>query len=105
MGKTITPVLACIWLSLAGQALAAGKIKADDAFVIAIERFEGGDGGNLDRFRVAKDGSWEFKPQGGKSRKGKVRVEDLTKWVKEIEAGGLYQVKSNPDLGGTDEAF
>ena len=105
MWKTVAPVLTGIGLFLAVSALAADKPKADDAFVIAIVRFSGGDGGSFDRFTVAKDGSWEFKPQGGTSKKGKLSAEDLKKWFKEIEDAGLDTVKSDPQRGANDASF
>jgi hypothetical protein len=102
MGKTVTPILTGICLFLAVPALAAGKPKADDAFVIAIERFYCCDHSYFDRFTVAKDGSWEFKPPSGESKKGKLSANDLDKWVKEIEDGGLYTVKSGPHRGSAE---
>jgi hypothetical protein len=104
MWKTLAPVLAGIWMLLATVALAADRPEAE-SFVIAIERFAGGDGADLDRFTVAADGSWEFKPQGGEPTKGKLSADAVSRWVKEIEDGGLYTVKSDPDRGGTDESF
>src|SRR5262245_26052264 len=83
--------------------------KGDDAVVIVIER----GGGFVDpakdplahyQFTVAKDGSWEFKPLKG-SKKGKLKADDLKKWVKEIEDGGLAKLKSNPSLGAADESY
>lgn len=99
MGKTVPPILAGICLFLAVPALAADKPNADDAFVIAVERFYCCDHSYFDRFTVAEDGSWEFKPPSGESRKGKLGANDLDEWVKEIEDGGLYTVKSGPHRG------
>jgi hypothetical protein len=104
MWKKFAFVLTGICWFLAVSTLTADKPKADDAF-IGIGRFSGGDGGNFDRFTVAKDGSWEFKPQGGASKKGKLSAEVLNKWVKEIEDAGLYRVKSDPLLGDTAESY
>jgi hypothetical protein len=110
MWKTVTPLLTGICLFLAGFALAADKTEADDAFVIAIER-SAGSGVAPDgpishyRFTVAKDGSREFKPQKGESRKGKLSADDLKQWVKTIEDGGLYKVKSDPLLPAKDADF
>jgi hypothetical protein len=105
MWKTVAPILTGICSFLMASAPAADKPKGDDTFVIAIVRFSGGDGGNFDQFTVAKDGSWEFKLQGGTSKKGKLSAKDLNKWVKEIEDAGLYTVKSDPSRGSEDRAF
>ena len=109
MLKTVTPLLTGLWLFLPVLALAADKTEADDAFVIVIARsggFVAPDGPITHyRFTVAKDGSWEFKPQEGESRKGKLSADDLEQWVKTIEDGGLYKVKSDPLLGAKDAAF
>jgi hypothetical protein len=87
-----------------------GPKRADDAFVLALQR--GGGFVNPDkeplahyRFTVARDGSWEFRPLKGEARKGKLRADDLNKWLKEIKAGGLDKLKSNPSLGAADEPF
>ena len=104
MWKTIAPVLTGICWFLAASTQTADEPKADDAF-IAIVRFSGGDGGSFDRFIVAKDGKWEFKPQGGASKKGKLSAEDLKKWRKEIEDAGLNTVKSDPLLGDIAESY
>ena len=105
MWKTLAPVLTGICLSLAAPAPVADKPKAEDAFVLAIGRFSGGDGSDFYQFTLARDGCWEFKPQGVQPLKGRLSADDLNKWVKEIECGGLYTVKSNPDLWGEDVAF
>jgi hypothetical protein len=109
MWKTVTPLLTGICLFLAGLALAADKTEADDALVIAIERsagFVAPDGPITHyRFTVAKDGSWEFKPQDGESKKGKLSADDLNQWVKAIEDGGLSKVKSDPLLPAKDADF
>jgi hypothetical protein len=105
MSKTIAPFFAGIWVFLAVSGRAADKPKADHRFAIAIERFAGGDGGNVDRFTVASDGSWEFKPQGGQSIKGKLTAADLSRWVKGIEDAGLYTVKSDTHRGGDDRSY
>src|SRR5258708_3259615 len=99
MWKTIVPVLTGFGWFLAASALGADKPK-DDA-CIAVVRLSGGDGGSFDRFTVAKDRSWEFKPQGAASKKGKLSAKDLNRWVTEIEDAGLYTVKSDPLLGDT----
>ena len=109
MWKTATPLLTGIWLFLPVLALAADKTEADDAFVIVIASsggFVAPDGPITHyRFTVAKDGSWEFKPQEGESKKGKLSADDLNQWVKAIEDGGLYKVKSDPLLGARDAPF
>jgi hypothetical protein len=110
MWKTVTPLLTGICLFLTVLALAADKTQADDAFVIAIERSAGFDVAPYGpiahyRFTVARDGSWQFKPQEGESRKGKLSADDLEQWVKTIEDGGLYKVKSDPLLGARDAPF
>ena len=89
----------------------ADDVKKDDAFVIAIERGAGLTAPNRTRpidhyrFTVAKDGSWDFKPQRGESKKGKLGADDLSKWVKDIEDGELGKIKSNPRLGAADEPY
>ena len=109
MWKIATPLLAGIGLFLVVPALATDKTEADDTFVIAIARSSGfvtPDGPITHyRFTVAKDGSWEFKPQEGESKKGKLSADDLNQWVKAIEDGGLYKVKSDPLLGARDAPF
>ena len=109
MWKMATPLLAGIGLFLAVPALAADKTEADDTFLIAVARsggFVAPDGPITHyHFTVAKDGSWEFKPQDGESKKGKLSADDLNQWVKAIEDGGLYKVKSDPLLGAKDAAF
>jgi len=102
MVKTVPPVLTGICLFLVAPALAADKPKGDDAFVVAIERFYCCDHSYFDRFTVAKDGSWEFRPPSGQPRKGKLSANDLDKWVKEIEDGGPYTVKSGPHRGSVE---
>jgi len=83
----------------------------DDGIVIAIDRSAGFTNPELTkpidhyRFTVIKDGSWEFKPQKGESKKGKLGAEDLNKWLKAIEDGGLDKVESNPMLGALDEPY
>jgi hypothetical protein len=94
-----------MFLLLAAYAPAACQVKADDAMVLAFERSYGGDGADVDKFTVAKDGRWKFTPQSGEGKTGKLSVADLNQWVKDIENGGLHKVKSNPNLGGTDESF
>jgi hypothetical protein len=105
MWNTISLVLTGMCFLLAASAPAAAKPKADDTFVLAFERSRGGDGADVDRFTVAKDGTWKFTPQSGKAQNGKLSVADLHHWVKEIEDGGLHKVKSDPGLGGTDGSF
>jgi hypothetical protein len=110
MLKTVALLLSGICLSLAAPAQAEDKAKADDAFVIAIDRSAGSDvapDGPIShyRFTVAKDGSWEFKPREGKSKKGKLSADDLNQWVKTIEDGGLHKVKSDPLLPAKDADF
>jgi hypothetical protein len=105
MWKPISPILTGMCLLLAASTPAADQAKADDALVLAFERSYGGDGADVDKFTVAKDGIWKFTPQSGEGKHGKLSVADLHQWVKEIENGGLYKVKSNPGLGGTDESF
>src|SRR5262249_61203145 len=94
---------------LARHATADDPKRGDDAIVSVIER----GGGFVDpgkdpsahyQFTVAKEGSWEFKPLKG-SKKGKLKADDLKKWVKEIEDGGLAKLKSNPSLGAADESY
>src|SRR5262249_25652719 len=84
--------------------------KADDAPIITIER----SGGFVDpaqnplanyRFTVAKDGGWELKPGRGKSKKGKLDPDAVTKWLKEIEEKGFDKLKSKPALGAADESY
>jgi hypothetical protein len=83
----------------------------DDAFVIAVERSAGftnpARAKAIDHysFTVANDGNWEFKPQKGEAKKGTLRADDFNKWIKDIEDGGLYRVKSNPELGALDEPY
>jgi hypothetical protein len=109
MWKMLAPVLTGICLSLAAPAPVADKPKVDDAFVIALDRSGGFVAPDSPithyRFTMAKDGSWEFKPQAGEPKRGKISIEDLNKWVKQIEDGGLYTVKSNPELGANDSPF
>jgi hypothetical protein len=110
MWKTVAPIVTGICLFLAGRALAADKTEVDDAYVIAIQRSNGFDVAPCKptshyRFTVARDGSWEFMPLKGESKKGKLNAADLNKWVKEIENGGLYKVKSDPLLGAKDAPF
>jgi len=81
----------------------------NDAFVIAVDRSAGfkGHAEPIDyyRFTVDAKGNWEFKPLKGEARMGKLGAEDLDKWVRDIEDGGLYTVESNPDLGARDESY
>lgn len=83
----------------------------DDAFVIAVERSAGftnpARAKAIDhyRFTVARNGDWEFKPQNGEAKNGKLRADDLNRWVKDIEDGGLYEVESDPELGALDEPY
>jgi hypothetical protein len=98
------------YIAITKAASAKAAQQADEAFVITIER----SGGFVDpdtnplalyRFTVAKDGRWELKPAKGEARKGKLRADDLTMWLKEIEDGGFGKLKSNPSLGAADEPF
>ena len=97
-------------IALPKAAAAEAAPPADGAFVLTIER----SGGFVDpdqdplalyRFTVAKDGGWELKPARGEARKGKLRADALTRWLKEIEEGGFDKLKSNPSLGAADEPF
>jgi hypothetical protein len=80
----------------------------NDAFVIAVDRSAGMRGGKaIDhyRFKVDEKGNWEFTPLKGEARMGKLGADELDKWIRDIEDGGLYTVRSNPDLGALDESF
>lgn len=81
----------------------------NDAFVIAVDRSAGfrAEAEAIDyyRFTVAGNGDWEFTPLKGEAKKGKLGADDLDKWVRDIEDGGLYTVESNPELGSRDEAY
>jgi hypothetical protein len=110
MGKAVAHILTGICLFLAAPVLAADTTGADDSLVIAVVRSDGGEVAPTGptthyRFTVAKDGSWEFVPQKGTPKKGKLSADDLSKWVKEIEDGGLYKVKSDPYRPATDASF
>ena len=84
-------------------------MNGDDAFVIAIQRGAGfifrAKAIDYYRFTVAENGNWEFTPLKGGAKTGKLGADDLEKWVKDIEDGGLYTVDSNPDLGALDEPY
>lgn len=96
--------------TFAGTTTATAAERADAAIVLTLER----SGGFVDpdknplaiyQFTVAKDGTWELKPARGKTMKGKLGREQLTKWLKEIEDGGFARLKSNPALGAADETY
>jgi hypothetical protein len=111
LGSLLVLMASMGFVAVTDPAYAADAKKKDDAFVINIERGAGFTNPELTkpidhyRFTVAKDGSWEFKPQKGESKKGKLGADDLNKWLKVIEDGGLDKVKSNPRLGATDEPY
>lgn len=97
---------------ITGSAGATGGKKGDAGIVIAIERGAGLAPPELTkpidryRFTVAKDGGWEFIPaQKSGIKKGKLGADEVKTWVKDIEDGGLYKVKSNPALGAADESY
>lgn len=56
------------------------------------------------QFTVVKDGSWEFRPQKGQSKTGKLGAEELDEWLEAIE-DGLDEVHSSPTLGALDDPF
>jgi hypothetical protein len=90
-------------------------IEANDAY--ALEIIRGGGlpppnalGAEFEHYslKVAKDGNWVFRygvfTKGG-IKKGKLSVEELQRWIKDIEGGGFHKLKSNPHLGKADEGF
>jgi hypothetical protein len=111
LGSLLVFVASMGFVSVTDSAYADDVKKKDDAFVFAIERGAGFTDPQqykpIDhyRFTVAKDGSWEFKPQKRGFKKGKLGADDLNKWVKDIEDGGFDKVKSNPRLGAADEPY
>lgn len=81
----------------------------NDAFVIDVFR-SGGNGPQtkaIDHysFTVAKNGNWEFRPPKHEGKAGKLGADELNRWIKEMEDGGLYEVESNPHLGALDEPY
>lgn len=112
LASLLTLMISMGSVRVTGSAQAGDEKKNDDGLVIAIERGAGLTPPDRTRpidhyrFSVAKDGSWEFKPtQKGETKKGKLGADDVNKWVKDIEAGGLHKLKSNPRLGAADESY
>lgn len=110
--RSLLALMASIGFVSVTDAVYADDVKKnDDGIVIAIDRSAGNKDPELTkpidyyRFTVVKDGSWEFKPLKGESKKGKLGAEDLNKWLEAIEDGGLDTVKSNPSLGALDESY
>jgi hypothetical protein len=78
--------------------------KGDGTAVLVIAR---SGGGFVDpasplsqyQFTLAADGSWQLKAGRDAARKGKLAAGALDTWLKDIQAGGLDRLKSNPALG------
>ncbi len=111
LGSLLVLIASIGFVSVTDAAYADDVKKNDDGIVMAIDRSAGNKDPDFTepidyyRFTVVKDGSWQFKPLKGESRKGKLGAEDLNKWLEAIEDGGLHTVKSNPSLGALDESY
>ena len=89
---------------------AQNPVNRNDAFVIFVDRGAGlpPQPKAIDhyRFTVAENGNWEFKSHFSReTTKGRLGADDLKKWVKDIEHGGLHEIESNPELGALDESY
>jgi hypothetical protein len=111
LGSLLVFVASIGFVSVTEAPYADDAMKNDECIVIAIYRSAGFTSAERTqpihhyRFTVVNDGSWELTPLKGEAQKGKLGADDLEKWVKDIEDGGLSKVESNPMLGALDEPY